>query len=177
MNTKAKLDALRTLPVPRGLVGRVNATMRDGHSNIKVVRGITPVAIGTTGTGKTSAIIDTQGYRGVEFIIEYGSVTATNAIITPTMFESDTTSATFTSVADADMLPTTNQTAGVAPETYARLGQAATRTSGTSKNAVARIGYVGSKRYVKLQVASTVTAGPLIGVTAILHRPNNAPIA
>jgi hypothetical protein len=49
--------------------------LRDLHSNIKVVRCISPVAVGTTGAanGKTGFPIDTQGYRGVEWIIDYGT--------------------------------------------------------------------------------------------------------
>lgn len=179
MTMQAKLDALRTVPVPRGLRGRIFATERDLHSNIKVVRALTPKAVGTTGAanGSTGVPVDGQGYRGVEYVINYGSVTATNAIITPVMFECDTSSGTFTSVADVDMLPSSIQSPGVAPETYARLGQAATRTSGTSKNSVAKLGYIGNKRWTKIQIYSTVTAGPIVDATAILHRPNNAPIA
>jgi hypothetical protein len=152
-------------------------TMRDLHSNIKVVRGITPQAIGTTGTGKTSGVIDTKDYRGVEFIMEYGSVTATNAVITPTVLECSTSNGTFTSVADSDMLPSSTQSPGVAPEAYASLPQAATRTSGVSKNTVAKLGYIGSQRYLKIKLASTVTAGPIVSASAILHHPNLAPIA
>jgi hypothetical protein len=152
---------------------------RDLHSNIKVVRGVTPQAIGTTGAanGKTSGVIDTSGYRGVEFIIEYGSVTATNATIVPVMKECSTSNGTFTSVADSDMLPSSTQSPGVAPEAYASLGQAAARTSGSTKNTVAKLGYVGSQRYLKIQLWSTVTAGPIVGATAILHHPNFAPVA
>jgi hypothetical protein len=40
----------------------------DMHNNVKVLRVISPVAIGTTGTGKTGKIIDRQGYGGVEFL-------------------------------------------------------------------------------------------------------------
>jgi hypothetical protein len=98
-------------------------------------------------------------------------------IITPVMFECDTSNGTFTSVADGDMLPSSVQSPGVAPETYARLGQAATRTSGVSKNSVAKIGYIGNKRWLKMQLWSTVTAGPIVDAAAILHHPNQAPIS
>lgn len=171
MNMNARLQALRGTCVPRAILGKVKATERDLHNSISVVRLISPVAVGTTGTGKTGVILDTQGYRGVEFVVEYGSVTATNAAFTNLLKECSTTNGTFTSVADVDMLPQTGA------EALAALGQAATRTSGTSKNVAKRFGYIGSQRYLKLQVSSTVTAGPLISAVAILHHPMVAPVA
>jgi hypothetical protein len=45
------------------------------------------------------------GYGGVEFIVGYGTITATNAVFTAVMKEGDVTG-TMTSVADADMLGT-----------------------------------------------------------------------
>lgn len=142
--------------------------MKDGHSTIRTLRGIDPQAIGTTGTGKTGKVIDTQGYGGVEFVNAIGSITATNATIVATLMEGDVTS-TMTSVADADMLPMTNG------EALAGVGQASTRTSGVSKLLTTRIGYKGNKRYVQLNLKSTVTAGPVISSVAVLHTPNVAP--
>lgn len=139
---------------------------RDMHNHVKAVRSISPVAVGTTGTGKTGVAVDTQGYQGVEFLLEYGTVTATNATITPTLLECDTTGGTFTSVADADMLGT---------EAAAAIAAAATRTSGTSKNVAFKLGYIGSKRYVKAKIVSTVTAGPPVSALALLHSPNLSP--
>lgn len=145
--------------------------MRDLHNVIKATRCITPVAVGTTGTGKTGLIIDRQGYDALEYVIEYGSVTATNATITPVLKECDTTGGSFTSVADGDMLPISGA------ELNAALVAAATRTSGVSKNVVKKLGYVGNKRYTQLQLVNTVTAVPIVGATAILGEPSNAPVA
>jgi hypothetical protein len=139
--------------------------VKDLHGSITATRVVAPVAIGTTGTGKTGAIIDTAGYGGVEFIVGYGTVTATNAVFTVVMKEGDVTG-TLTSVADADMLGT---------ELLAGLAAASTRTSGVSKNVAKRVGYRGNKRYVNLSVSSTVTAGTPVGITALLHSPNVAP--
>jgi hypothetical protein len=141
---------------------------QDLHNNAGLIRAISPVAIGTTGTGKTSNAIDRAGYGGVEFIIEYGTVTATNAAFTVLLTECDTTGGTFTSVADSDLLGT---------EALAALGQAATRTSGTTKNVAKRLGYTGVKRYVKAKVSSTVTAGTPISVAALLVQARHYPVA
>lgn len=139
----------------------------DIHNNIKALRVVSPVAVGTTGTGKTGTIVDRQGYGGVEFIIGYGTVTATNAVFTATVLEGDVTG-TMTSAADADLLGT---------ELLAGLAAAATRTSGTSKNVTKRVGYKGAKRYVNVKVSSTVTAATPIAVDAILFNPSVAPIS
>lgn len=139
--------------------------MKDLHGAITATRVVAPVAVGTTGTGKTGAIIDTSGYGGLEFIVGYGTVTATNAVFTVVMKEGDVTG-TLTSVADADMLGT---------ELLAGLAAAATRTSGVSKNVAKRVGYRGNKRYVNLSISSTVTAGTPVAINALLHSPNIAP--
>lgn len=141
--------------------------MRDLHHNIKARQCIKPVAVGTTGTGQTGKVIDREGFDSVEFILDYGSVTATNATITPTIVEGDATGS-LTSVADADLLGT---------EANAGIGQAATRTSGVSKLVTKRIGYIGKKRYVNCKLISTVTAGPLVAASTILGHPQDAPVA
>ncbi|NGO50438.1 hypothetical protein [Allomesorhizobium camelthorni] len=140
--------------------------MRDLHNNINIIRAVSPVAIGTTGTGKTSGAIDLQGYDAAEVEISYGTVTATNAVFTALITECDTATGTFTSVADADLLGT---------EADAGLAAAATRTSGTTKNVSKRVGYIGTKRYIKAKVSSTVTAGTPIGVNVIRGRPHRRP--
>lgn len=141
----------------------------DLHHNIQLARAISAITAGTTGTGRTSSIIDRLGFGGVEFIINYGTVTATNATITPTLLESDTTGGTFTSVADADMLPSAGG------ELAAALIATTPRTSGVSKNYSTKLGYTGKKRYLEIKLVPTVTAGPPVSVDALLHNPRHAP--
>lgn len=145
---------------------------REFRHNVKAKRLISAVAIGATGTGKTSAITDGDrlGYQGVSFLFDYGTVTATNAVFTPLLTECDTTGGTFTSVADADMLPNSAGEAG------AGLGATAARVSQVSKNVVKQLDYTGAKRYVKVKLSSTVTAGTPVGVTMLLHSPSHAPV-
>lgn len=140
--------------------------LRDLHNNADVELGVKPVAIGTTGTGQVGKVIDRRGYGGVEFVIGYGEITATNAAYTVTVKEGDVTG-TMTSVADGDLLGTE---AAATPGTGAR-------ASGTTKNVFKRIGYKGVKRYVQCGVKSTVTAGTLVTVAAVLHRADRGPVA
>jgi len=139
--------------------------MHDLHNNSRALRVISPVAVGTTGTGQTGKVIDRQGFGGIEFLCSYGSITATGAVFTATVKEGDVTG-TLTSVADGDLLGT---------ELLAGVAAAATRTSGTSKNVVKRVGYRGNKRYVNCSIKSTATAGTIVSCTAILYSPSVMP--
>jgi hypothetical protein len=141
--------------------------MNDLHNNSRTKRALGPVAL-TTVAGLAGKVIDRQGYGGVEFLIAYGTVTATNATITPVIKEGDVTG-TMTSVADADLLGT---------EALAALpAQATSRTSGTGKFVTTRVGYKGNKRYVSAGIASTtVTSATIVAIGAVLHSPMVAPV-
>lgn len=142
--------------------------MHDLHNNARALRVIAPIAIGANAT-KTGAVIDRQGYGGVEFIASYGAVTTTGTIVTLVVKEGDATGS-LTSVADADLLGT---------EALAGLPvQATARTSGVGKNVSKRVGYKGNKRYVSVDAISTgTTSVGCLSVTAVLHNPLNAPTA
>ena len=138
----------------------------DLHSNVQQKLAIIPAAIGANAT-KTGAIIDRQGYGGVEFVIDYGSVTTTGSIVTLVMKEGDVTG-TLTSVADADMLGT---------EVLASL-LAGARVAGTGKEVSKRIGYKGAKRYVQLNAVQTgTTSAGAISASAVLFSPSLAAVA
>lgn len=140
--------------------------MRDLHDNIAIsTAGVNSVAIGTTGTGKTTGAVDLGGYNGVSFLIDYGAITSTTGVFTVLMTECDTTGGSFTSVADADLFGT-ESAAGLA---------AATRVDDSTKNVNKRLGYKGNKRYVKVKVSSTGTAGTPISIVPVLHTPRHAP--
>jgi len=133
------------------------------HEECRTFTALAPAAM-TTVAGRTGKIIDRRGYNGVEFVVAYGSITATDATITLLIKDGDVTG-TMTSVADT-YLNGTEVLAGVA---------AGARTSGTGKNVTKRLGYKGNKRYVQLSVsASTVTAATIIGATAVLFAPEAA---
>lgn len=140
---------------------------QDLYNSVTVKRTIAPVAVGTTGTGKTGKPIDRQGYGGVLFTLAYGAITATNAVFTATILEGDVTS-TMTSVADADL---------IGLESAAGVGQAASRADDVSKNVVKKIGYKGKKRYVAAKIVSSVTAAAIIGADALLFNPGQFPPA
>lgn len=135
---------------------------KDLHSNVKQTLAIIPAAIGANAT-KSGPIIDRQGYGGVEFLANYGSVTTTGTVVTVVMKEGDVTG-TMTSVADEDLLGT---------ETLVSLPAAATRTAGSTKEVTKRIGYKGNKRYVQMLMVQTgVTSVGCVSASAVLFNPN-----
>lgn len=148
--------------------------MRASINELKRVRSISPVAIGTTGTGQAGKIVDrrptvngqTISYRRVVFETDFGTITATNAAYTLVVKEGDVTG-TMTSIADADLDGTE---AAAVPAT-------GTRTSGTTKNVSFRLGYKGTKRYVQVfKLSSTVTATTPVAASVLLLDPDIAPV-
>ena len=131
--------------------------MRDLKSNVSVIEAINAQDVGTTGTGRTSAAIDLAGYNSALVVANYGAITATGAVFTLEVTEGDTTGGTFTAVADADLVGT-EAAAGLA---------AATRVDGSTENVSKSIGYVGNKRYIKVQISSTATAGTPVSASVV----------
>lgn len=136
-------------------------TMKDLHNNIKVVTAITPLVI-TNNTASVSAIIDTQGYESLEFVIALG-----------TMNDSDTTCAVLVEDGnDANL----SDYAAVADEfllgTETEAGFQYDDDGETRK-----IGYVGPKRYVRLTVTPSNNTGNIpLAALALLGHPNVAPV-
>jgi hypothetical protein len=140
--------------------------MNELHSNSKTMRVVGPVAIGANGT-VTGKIIDRQGYGGVEFVAQYGAIVTTGTVCTLVVFEGDVTG-TMTSVADADLIGT--------EALASRLGGAT--TSGVGQNVAKRVGYKGSKRYVRVDAVKTgTTSVGCVNVSALLFNPMIAPVS
>lgn len=135
--------------------------MKDMKNNIKVSNALNVQAIATN-TTTAGAIIDTKGYGSLTFAFQTGAVT--DGDYTLLIEEGD--SATLTdaaAVADVDLLGTEAK---------------ASFTADTDDNKVSKIGYRGTKRYVRLSVVSTnVTTGATVGATAIQGHPQFAPVA
>ena len=136
--------------------------MKDMHSNISVLHAITPQAVGTSGIagGKLSGILDRQGYESVEFVFQAGASASVADTVVPVIYEAAATGDSFTSVADADLLGT-------------EAGSTLTLTAAKS----GRIGYRGSKRYLKIRLYGVGHATGIVGAVAILGNPALAPVA
>lgn len=141
--------------------------MRDSISNMQVKRAISPASV-SDNTAQVSQIIDRQGYDSLAFLIATGSLADADATFTVLVEEGDAANLSdAAAVADADMV---SQTSGTAPETAASFTFAA-------DDQVRKIGYIGSKRYVRLTItpASNASAAVLAAV-AVLGNPEHAPV-
>ncbi|WP_201736452.1 hypothetical protein [Rhizobium sp. P007] len=104
-------------------------------------------------------IIDTQGFNALTFLLNVGA--RTDGTFAGSIQHGDTADLSDAATPAADDL--------IAP------------TGGNSINAaqtIKKFGYVGNKRYVRLNVTSTgVTSGATVGATALLGRPTVGPVA
>jgi len=134
--------------------------MSDLHNSIHLAPALNTSAI-TSSTTTNGNIIDMQGYGAVEFAIQ--SATLTDGTYTPLIQEGSAANLSdATTVAAADLHGTT------ASATFAL----------TDDNVVKKIGYVGSKRYVRLSIVSTsVTTGGTISALAIQGRAHDLPVS
>ncbi|HJT63088.1 MAG TPA: hypothetical protein VJ797_15570 [Burkholderiales bacterium] len=140
---------------------------QDLHNNAKIQVVRAPAALNTTAAGQAGKVIDRHGYHGVEFVINYGTRTATDSVFSVIVKEGSATGS-LASVADTDLLGT---------EADAGLAAGTPHVSGVSKNVSKKIGYKGNKRYVSLTHKATVTAATIVGSSAVLHSPRVSPVA
>lgn len=130
----------------------------DQASELSPAVALNTAAISSS-TTTAGNIIDTQGFNALTFILSVGA--RTDGTYTPLIEEGDDSGLSdAAAVADSDLVGT---------EAGAVISAA---------NTVKKIGYVGSKRYVRLSVVSTsVTSGATVGATAIKGRPSVGSIA
>ena len=130
---------------------------RDLKNDIKILKALNIAAI-STNTTTVGEEIDTQGYESVTFEIITGA--RTDGTVTPLIQETDT-SGSYSGSVDDDNL--------VGLEADAAISVLHSRS---------RIGYIGTKRYVKLSLVSTsVTTGLTAGASVILSDAKHLPVA
>lgn len=134
--------------------------MRDLHNNIEIRNAINPV-VATDNTALVSAIIDTAGFSGVEFAICTGTLADADATFTVLVEDGDAANlADAAAVADGKLLGTE------AAASFTFAADASTR----------KIGYIGSKRYIRMTITPALNTGNApIAAVAILGFPRLAP--
>jgi hypothetical protein len=128
---------------------------RDLHNNVDERVALNTQLINTD-TTTNGNIIDTQGYESIEFVMQAGVVTAGD--VTPVLQDGDDSGLSDAAVVAADF----------------RLGSLVTLDA---TNGITRFGYVGKKRYVRVNALSATSANLTVGVTAVLGDPHSAPVA
>lgn len=124
--------------------------MRDGISTKRFRPLIAPTAAITDNTAIVSSIIDCLGYDSVSLAIVTGTNADADATAVVLLEEGDVSNLSDNAaVADADMVSMTN---GTAPETAAAFTFA---DDGETRV----IGYLGTKRYIRLTVTPAANTG------------------
>lgn len=113
---------------------------KDLVNNINPVTAIAPITI-TDGTALVGVSIDTLGYESVTFVISTGILADVDATWVPVVKDGDAASqGTHTAVADAFLIGT----------------EAAAGWIFSDDGETRKIGYVGNKRYVSLEIDDVV---------------------
>jgi L-rhamnose isomerase len=141
--------------------------MRDLISNIQVKRALSPVSVADN-TAQVSQIIDRQGFDSLSFLILIGAVADADTTFAVLVEEGDASNLSdAAAVADADLI---SQLYGTAPETAAGF-------QFDDDNEVRKIGYRGTKRYVRLTITPANNASAaLLAAVALLGHPEHAPV-
>lgn len=130
--------------------------MRDLHNNIHTARGISPVVV-TDNTAQVSQIIDRRGYGSLEFVMCYGTLSDADTTLTALVEHGDDSGLSDAAAVDDKDLLGTEALAGA---TFA------------DDNETRKIGYIGSKRYVRLTVTPANNTGNIpIAAVALLGHP------
>jgi len=137
--------------------------MHDLMNNTHPVPVIVPGAALTDNTDLVGEVVDRKGYDGLAFFILTGTLAATGApaaTFTALVEHADLAAGPFTPVADADLLGT---------ESAASFMQDA-------DDSCFKIGYAGSKRFVRLTIdPANNDANAYIAALGLLSAPNRAP--
>lgn len=134
---------------------------RDDHTPFAFLRGVSPVTQTNSDTAIVSQIIDMRDYMSCTFIVAVGTFSDADATTTVLLEESDNSDmSSQNAVADADMLPS-----GTGQE-------ASTAFTFANDDIVRALGYVGTKRYVRLTITPSGNgAGNLpISVTVLARK-------
>jgi hypothetical protein len=134
--------------------------MKDLFHSLHPVAAIAPVSV-SDNTPLVSAVIDRQGYDSASFVILTGALADADATFAALLEESDN-GTDFTAVDAAALLGT----AALAGFTFA------------DDSRTRKLGYGGSKRYLRLTVTpSSNSSAALIAAVALLGHPAVAPTA
>lgn len=137
--------------------------MKDQYNDLNFKQLFAPKAATTDNTAYVSNIIDILGYNSCTLVLDTGTLTDTDATFAVSMEHGDDSALADTAVPAATDLIGTVALAGF---------------DFSGDNVCRKLGYIGSKRYVRMTVTPTGNTGSvfLAGV-AVLGNPKVAPTA
>lgn len=127
--------------------------MHDMHNTVDVRPAVDPAQV-SDDTAAVGDIIDRQGFAAAEFIITVGTIADANATLTPLLEEGDDSGLSdAAAVADADLLGT----------------EAGATFAAADDDNIAKLGYTGVKRYVRLTLTPAANTGAMdFGAVVVL---------
>jgi len=127
--------------------------MKDGISGISLTASLVPAVVSATTKGTE---VDLQGFNSATVVVNTGAI-AGDGLYAMSVQESDTTTdGDFTDVAAADLL-------GAFP-------------AGLEASSVYKVGYKGSKRYIRAVITKTSGTSIAAGAVIALGHPHDAPV-
>lgn len=109
----------------------------DMYHDLELRRGVSPVTQTNADTAIVSQVIDLANRAGCLFLLQYGTLSDADATSTVLLQESDNSDMSSPNdVADADLIGT----------------EAAAAAIFSDDNKMAKLGYIGTKRYVRLTI-------------------------
>jgi hypothetical protein len=136
--------------------------MKDLYHSYKVAPAFGPVAR-PAGAG---IAVDLQGFEAALFVFQSGAMGAVAATYTWKLTECDEVGGSYTDVAAADMIE------GIQTVVF-------DQAVGADANAAKKLGYIGSKRFIKVYSTEGTAGTPtsIIGASAILGHARHNPVA
>ncbi len=136
--------------------------MQDLFNSLHPVRVLSPAVAVSDDTAQVGQVIDRQGYDSLTLVILTGGLADAGATFTSLVEHSDASGSGYAAVADGELLGT---------EANASFTQA-------DDDKALKIGYRGSKRYVRLTVTpSGNAAAAYVAAVGVLGHPHVAPTA
>lgn len=135
--------------------------MRDQSNDLNFKQLFAPKAAVTDNTAQVSSIIDMLGYNSCTMVLNTGTLSDTDATFAVTLEHGDASDLSDTAVPSATDL----------------IGSAALASFDfAADNACRKVGYIGSKRYVRVTVTPSNNTGNLfLAGIAVLGNPKVAP--
>ena len=135
---------------------------RDLHHNFHVVNA-NPPSVHAASTDVPGTAVDLQGYDACEFVISGGALHGNDRAtdqVTVVIQERHLSTGTWTTVADIDLI---GSQAGAALEQ-------------DPNNSIKKVGYIGSRRYVRINVANAAGGTSAASVMAFLGYASRRPV-
>lgn len=134
----------------------------DLHSKLAILAAIAPVSVADN-TAQVGAIVDRQGFGGLEYAIALGAIADADATFTVLLEHGDQADLSdATAVPDADLLGT----------------EAEAGFQFDDDNETRKLGYRGNKRFTRLTITPVNNAAAaLISAVAILGGAEDSPVA